>query len=419
VLLAAGQGNRLATATGGTPKQFLTWKGEPLWWACAKALAASPCVSGLVAVFSPELLDESTAELTRRDRQRSLGIPWRTTAGGPRRQDSVYLGLEALPSDCAVVLVHDSARPFVTPSLITRVVMALPPSPNVLPHGMETPRIMGVVPGLPVTDTIKQTRSGPFGPLVVQTPERANLRAVQTPQVFPLFALKEAHARAQAEGWEVTDDAALMERCGHTVLVVEGDPVNRKITLPSDLAMLKEPDPTRPCTGYGYDVHRYGGTRPLILGGVPIPCDLTVSAHSDGDVLLHALIDAVLGCLGAGDIGRLFPDSDPRWEGISSSILLDQVLDMAAEAGLVLTHADLTIIAQKPKLAPHAVAIRRNVARLLGLDEVQVNVKATTEEGLGFTGQNQGLKAVALVSGLVPALPLSHRKDRCAEGERP
>ncbi len=392
LLLAAGQGSRLAAATGGAAKQFLRRNGAPLWWQAARALAASPRVRGLVVVFPPERLDAATAELAELDRAHVLGVPWRTAAGGPRRQDSVRLGLAALPAACATVLVHDGARPFVTPALVTRVADAL----TDFPAG-ETTAPRGVVPGLPVTDTIKEVDAVNR---VRRTPARADLRAVQTPQSFRTAALVEAHRRAEAEGWEVTDDASLMERCGHPVAVVEGDPANRKITLPEDLALLADRDVPRPCSGWGYDVHRYGGSRPLVLGGVPIPGDWTVSAHSDGDVALHALMDAVLGCLAAGDIGRWFPDDDPRWEGASSSLMLDMVLDMAAEAGLEISHVDLTVIAQKPRLAPHVDLIRRNVARLMNLTEAQVNLKATTEEGLGFTGECLGLKAAALVSGL-------------------
>lgn len=397
VILAAGRGSRLAVAAGGTAKQFLHWRGAPLWWASASALAASPRVSGLVLVFPPDMLETAATELADRDRRHGLGVPWRVVAGGERRQDSVRHGLGALPSSCELVLIHDSARPFVTPALATRVASLMAEAIAARRTSGGTKGAMGVIPGLPVTDTIKETDAAS---LVLRTPDRASLRAVQTPQAFPVEALRRAHARARNEGWEVTDDASLMERCGCAVLVTDGDPCNIKLTHPRDLTMLEERGHPRPCAGYGYDVHRYGGGRPLVLGGVPIPCGLTVAAHSDGDVLLHALMDALLGCAGEGDIGRHFPDSDPRWDNISSSLLLDRVLEIAADAGLILTHVDLTVVAQKPRLAPHADAIRRNVARLLNLDERQVNFKATTEEGLGFTGEISGLKAVALVSAL-------------------
>ena len=217
LLLAAGQGSRLAAATGGEAKQFLRRNGAPLWWRAARALTASPRVRGLVVVFPPERLDAATAELADLDRDHVLGVPWRTAAGGPRRQDSVRLGLAALPAACGTVLVHDGARPFLTPALVTRVADALTDSPTIPPaDGAALP--FGVVPGLPVTDTIKEVDAGNR---VRRTPARADLRAAQTPQAFRTAALAEAHRRAEAEGWEVTDDASLMERCGHPVAVVD------------------------------------------------------------------------------------------------------------------------------------------------------------------------------------------------------
>lgn len=387
VILAAGQGRRMAEATGGEAKQFLRWKDAPLWWHSAKAMAASPSIHGLVFVFPPEKKAEAEDDLRKLNKSNSLGVRFEVTEGGARRQDSVRHGLEALPDECSQVLIHDSARPFLKTALVTRLARALD----------EIPGICGVIPGLPVTDTVKEIDEDS---IVTGTPERAMLRAVQTPQAFPLEELRAAHHRAEEEGLNVTDDAALIELYDLPVLVIEGDPDNIKITNPQDLAMLTETKPLLPCCGYGYDVHAYGGNRPLTLGGVEIGGDLLVSAHSDGDVLLHALMDAILGCLAAGDIGHLFPDNDPRFDGISSVVLLDHVMTMAAEAGLCICHVDLTVIAQKPKLAPHAEAIRRNVARLLDLPLEHVAFKATTEEKLGFTGELKGLKAVALVSAV-------------------
>ena len=387
IILAAGQGRRMAEATGGEAKQFLRWKGAPLWWHSAKNMAASPSVHGLVFVFPADKLEEAKTELQKLDKSNNLGVRIAVAEGGVRRQDSVRHGLNALPEECTRVLVHDSARPFLSTALVTRLASVLE----------ERPGLCGVIPGQPVTDTIKQVDEEG---IVIDTPERASLRAVQTPQAFPVEELRTAHARAEEEGWNVTDDASLMEHCELPVLVIEGEADNIKITNPQDLAMLKENKTLLPCCGYGYDVHAYGGNRPLMLGGVEIGGDYLVSAHSDGDVLLHALMDAILGCLAAGDIGHLFPDNDPKFDGISSVVLLDHVMSLAADAGLLLCHVDLTVIAQKPKLAPHADAIRRNVARLLDLPLEHVAFKATTEEKLGFTGELKGLKAVALVTAL-------------------
>jgi 2-C-methyl-D-erythritol 4-phosphate cytidylyltransferase/2-C-methyl-D-erythritol 2,4-cyclodiphosphate synthase len=244
---------------------------------------------------------------------------------------------------------------------------------------------------------------------VAQTHPRERLRAVQTPQGFLLRPLIAAHEQAAREGWDVTDDAAIMERAGHRVLVVEGEEANRKITLPVDLTLINPLEKITvseriPCTGLGYDVHRYGGERPFILGGVPIACDVTIAAHSDGDTLLHALMDALLGCIGGGDIGGLFPDTDPAYENISSGVLLSEVRERCLRLGLIVRHVDITVIAQTPRIAPHRQNIAANVARLLHLPADRVNVKATTEEHLGFTGEKKGIKVLAVVTGDRPAV---------------
>lgn len=391
VILAAGQGTRMAQATGGEAKQFLPYEGAPLWWSSARAMAASPLVHGLVFVFPQGRLEQARSEALSLNEKHSCGVPFLFAEGGARRQDSVRHGLAVLPESCVKVLVHDGARPFVSTALVTRLALAL-----------DEEGLAGAVPGLAVTDTIKETDENGH---ITRTPPRETLRAVQTPQAFFAKELAEAHARAEAEGWNVTDDASLMEQCGRPVRVVEGEENNVKITHPGDLALLLPRTMPLPCCGYGYDVHAYGGNRPLVLGGVEIGGEYLIRAHSDGDVLMHALMDAVLGCFGGGDIGRLFPDNDPAFENISSSIMLDHVLQLAAEAKVRLVHADLTVIAQKPRLAPHAEAIRRNIARLLDLPLEHTAFKATTEEKLGFTGELRGIKAVALVTALreVPA----------------
>lgn len=386
LLLAAGSGSRMAGACDG-PKQFLEWRGEPLYMASARTFARCPVVHGLVFVFPPEELERETARVAAL--AGGLGLPWSCVAGGAARQDSVRLGLLALPEACDAVLVHDTARPFVTAALLRRVAEGLGAS-------------AGVVPALPVTDTIKVVS----GERVVQTLNRTELVAVQTPQGFCPKELQKAHDRALAEGWSVTDDASLLERCGAPVSVVTGEPGNTKITNPEDLAMLeKGGHAMEPRVGYGYDVHKIipadsVHARPLKLGGVTMDGGVAVQAHSDGDVLLHALMDAILGCFGGGDIGQLFPDSDPTFAGVNSAVLLDEVKSRAMAAGLCLRHVDLTIVAQKPKIAPRREEIRANVARLLGLEVESVNVKATTEEGLGFTGEGRGIKAVAVVTAL-------------------
>ncbi len=395
ILLAAGQGTRLAASTGGLAKQFLEWKGAPLYWESARVFARCARMRGLIFVFPETCLETERERVERLMHACPLGLPWKVTAGGRLRQDSVRQGMAALPESCEKVLVHDAARPFASPALVNRVLDGLGE------RGEES--AAACIPGIPVIDTIKVVDAGG----VISTPDRRRLVAVQTPQGFWLDSLRTAHERAEREGWVVTDDAGLLELCGERVRVVEGEQGNTKITTPEDLAMLQDTVWTTPCVGYGYDVHKYADgkeanqpARPMRLGGVAIPDAPEVLAHSDGDVLLHALMDALLGCTGGGDIGTFFPDSDPAFDNVSSVVLLDTVLEELRKAGIALSHVDMTIIAQIPKVGPHREAIRKNVARLLGLELGAVNVKATTEEGLGFTGERLGIKAVAVVAGV-------------------
>jgi 2-C-methyl-D-erythritol 4-phosphate cytidylyltransferase/2-C-methyl-D-erythritol 2,4-cyclodiphosphate synthase len=405
VLLAAGRGSRLAGHSRGLPKQFLPVDREPLFWRSALTFARLPSLRGIVFVFPPRsphnggIAPEQDGEalLQRLNAGNCLGLAVRTAEGGDRRQDSVAGGLAVLPPDCDAVLVHDSARPFASAALAARVLA-----------GLEAGHV-AVIPGIAVSDTIKSVNDEGR---VTSTHARSSLRAIQTPQGFLLGPLREAHALARRHGWEVTDDAALMERCARPVLVVAGEAGNRKITTPGDLALLDGEGRSGeygggygkmemlPCSGFGYDVHRYGGDRPFILGGVPIRCDISVAAHSDGDALLHALMDALLGCIGGGDIGALFPDTNPAFDNISSGVLLAEVLERTRAAGLRITGVDITIVAQVPRIAPHREAIVANLAKMLQLPLAWINVKATTEERLGFTGEKKGLKVMALVSGL-------------------
>lgn len=384
VLLAAGQGTRLMQAAG-MPKQFLRTEGVPLFWLSARAFRLVPRLSGIVFVFPPDRLGECEKMVRELSAAEPLGLAIRCAAGGERRQASVFNGLLAVPEKARFVLVHDSARPFFSPGLAGRVLSALEAGAQ------------AAIPGIPVKDTIKKVQNG----IVVDTLPRAELMAVQTPQGFDRAALLRAHRDWQKAGdGLVTDDAALMEAAGASVRIVEGEEGNMKITTPGDLGLLSGKQDGMPCTGFGYDVHRYGGTRPLVLGGVPMEGGYTVEAHSDGDVLLHALMDALLGLSGKGDIGELFPDSDPAFDGISSAGLLSRVLDVIRESGIVLTNIDCTVVCQKPKVGPQRGAIRHNLCRLLSLDPDQVSVKATTEEKLGFTGDLSGIKAYAVATGL-------------------
>lgn len=397
ILLAAGSGTRLAGSSGGRRKQFLEFRGLPLFWHSAQTFGRVAAIKGLVFVFPPEDLEQCRSLVAELDAGGVLGLPWRVAPGGARRQDSVRNGLNALPRECGRVLVHDSARPFMSAGLVMRVCEALESGAK------------AVIPAVAVTDTIKRVAGGLEGGSVSETLRREELAAVQTPQGFDLAVLRQAHERAESEDWQVTDDASLAERAGIEVRVVPGEAGNTKITNPEDLRLLEDKAMTEvSLTGFGYDVHRYAHAaenpkqpaRPMVLGAVPIPGAPEVLAHSDGDVLLHALTDALLGCLGKGDIGSLFPDTDKAWDNAASSMLLSEVLVMARREGLRPVHADLTVIAQTPRLAPHREEIRKSVAALLGLPASMVNVKATTEEGLGFTGRKEGIKAVAVVTAL-------------------
>lgn len=377
VIVAAGRGVR---AGGDRPKQFTEFGDAPLYWRSALVFARSAAVVGIVFVFPGDVLErekERVAALSRRDQP---GIKLLCAAGGERRQDSVCAGVAFVPPAAFGIYVHDAARPFVSARLIRRLLLAL------------TPDVAGVIPVTPLTDTIKIVSEG----LSVKTIDRNSLGAAQTPQFFRARELREACATVKAA---VTDDASALESMGKRVAVIDGERENVKITNPEDLALLRQEKMSERRVGFGYDVHRYGGDRPLKLGGVAIPGIFRVSAHSDGDVLLHALMDAMLGCAALGDIGALFPDNDPAYEGISSAVLLDEVLRKIRDEGLRLVNVDLTVVAQKPKISPFAEEIRKNVGRLLGLDKSRINVKATTEEGLGFTGNLEGVKAYAVVSG--------------------
>ncbi|CCO22662.1 2-C-methyl-D-erythritol 4-phosphate cytidylyltransferase [Maridesulfovibrio hydrothermalis] len=384
VLLAAGSGSRLANAVGGVKKQFLGWKGFPLFWHSALTFSKTPAISGIIFVFPSDQVEEMSDVIAGLDGADSLGLPFKVTAGGERRQDSVFNGLSRLPAKCSHVLVHDSARPFASVPLVTELI-------DLLQSGIEA-----VIPAIDVTDTIKEMD----GDIVKKTLVRSRLKAVQTPQGFSLPVLYAAHKQAEAEGWDVTDDASMVEMAGKDVHICAGEESNMKITNPEDLKRIEDDVRTLPCVGWGYDVHKYGEGRPMVLGGVPIPGGPQVIAHSDGDVLLHALADAILGLFGGGDIGHHFPDTSAACENMSSGIILKEVMVKAEEAGVEIIHVDLTIIAQVPKLSPHRDLIRKNIASLMGLNKDQVNVKATTEEKLGFTGAKKGIKAVAAVTGL-------------------
>ncbi|MGM0423482.1 MAG: 2-C-methyl-D-erythritol 4-phosphate cytidylyltransferase [Thermodesulfobacteriota bacterium] len=394
ILLAAGQGSRMGSHS--TKKQFLDWQNKPLYWHSVRAFSAMPCIQGLVFVFPSQEMQNRSQELQDLFQLEQPGVPYLVIPGGQTRQESSWAGIQALPRECELVLIHDAARPFVPPDLVQEVIQALHQGAK------------AVVPGLRPTDTIKQQGSS------TSTLPRQNLYAVQTPQGFNKQVLQESYQEALSSGLEFTDDAAVLEHSGHRIQFVPGRAENRKLTNPQDLELLQSPQEMllrSVCSSFGYDVHKYGPGRPLRLGGVPITNAPEVQAHSDGDVLLHAIMDALLGCLGQGDIGELFPDSDPALDGANSAVLLSEVLSLAQKQNLKILHLDLTIVCQTPRLTPWKDHIKKNLCNLLYLQGHQLGLKASTEEGLGFTGEKKGIKAMALLTA--QRQPLA--QDPCAE----
>ena len=370
VVVAGGRGARAGL---GQNKVFFAWKRRSVLSRCLDALERSDALDGAVLVLGPEDFEQYDALCAR---EGASPLVKRVVAGGDCRRRSVRSGLAALPEEVKIVAVHDAARPFVSPEAVRETVQSAQEWGS------------GVI-STPVTDTIK--RIGLDG--AVETLDRSQLRAVQTPQTFDCAKLKAAHERAEAEGFDATDDAALFEHYYGSVRLVTapGAEANIKLTNPADFEKLSRPAMR---IGSGYDAHRLAEGRKLILCGVDVPHTRGLDGHSDADVAVHALMDALLGALGEGDIGRHFPDSDPAYKGISSMLLLEQVMKIVREHGYGVANADVTIVAQKPKLAAYIPAMRENLARALGTDAV--NVKATTTERMGFEGEELGISAQAV-----------------------
>ena len=380
VLAAAGQGRRMG---GGSNKAFLPLLSRPMLLRSAQVLSASKKIDAMLIVAAPE----EEAEVRRILSQDDTLKPWQVVAGGSERQYSIANALKALPGGTDYVAVHDAARPLVLPESVDAVVEAA-----------QRQRAAGLA--VPVKDTIKESDAAGC---VVATPPRERLWAIQTPQVFEAAMLRQAYAQAAAEGFLGTDDASLVERLGVPVHLVQGQYSNLKVTTPEDLvvaeAILQQRGEERQMewrTGMGYDVHRLVPGRKLILGGVDIPHSLGLDGHSDADVLLHALKDALLGAAGLGDIGRHFPDTEAQYRGISSLLLLEKVQTLLEQAGWVVNNVDVTVAAQRPKLAPHIPQMVKNVAAALKVSEERINIKATTTEKLGFVGTEEGMSAYAV-----------------------
>ncbi|MEP9378955.1 bifunctional 2-C-methyl-D-erythritol 4-phosphate cytidylyltransferase/2-C-methyl-D-erythritol 2,4-cyclodiphosphate synthase [Aquabacter sp. CN5-332] len=382
IVVAAGRGSRTG---GAVPKQYRVIGGESVLRRTLRLFAEHPGIDAVQVVIHPDDKDLFA--------QAGAGLPklLAPIAGGADRQGSVKAGLDALARRAPdLVLVHDAARPFASPELVARAIAAA------AEHG-------AAVPGVAVTDTVKLVdETG----MVVETPERARLRAVQTPQAFRYWPLRMAHAKAHAAGAAgLTDDAAVMEWAGHKVAVFEGEADNLKLTHPADMARAERalrPPLNDVRTGTGFDVHAFGPGDHVMLGGIAIPFERGLDGHSDADVGLHALTDAVLGALCDGDIGAHFPPSDPQWKGATSDRFLAFAAERVRARGGIIAHLDLTLICEAPKVGPHRDAIRARIAEIVGMPLDRISVKATTTERLGFTGRREGIAAMASATVRLP-----------------
>jgi 2-C-methyl-D-erythritol 4-phosphate cytidylyltransferase / 2-C-methyl-D-erythritol 2,4-cyclodiphosphate synthase len=389
IIAAGGRGARLG---GETPKQLRTLAGRSLLARTVDVFLAHRGVSEIVVALPPDLVENPPADLPR-DGSKPLHI----VAGGARRQDSVANAFGRVSRECEVVLVHDAARPFVSADLITRAIAAA------ATHG-------AALVALSARDTVKRTEVSPSADRVVaETLARDTIILAQTPQAFRREVLTDALARGECDGIEVTDEASLAERAGHAVHVVEGDPLNIKITTAEDLALAeviaqaggeRADRPARPArtgrAGTGYDLHRLVAGRSLVLGGVTIPAEKGALGHSDADVVCHAVTDAILGAARLGDIGRHFPDTDPLWKGASSLDMLSRAAAMVARAGFEVGNVDVTVILEAPKIKPYIDAMQTAVAGAIGIDPDRVSVKGKTNEGVDAVGRGEAIAAHAI-----------------------
>jgi len=377
LVVAAGRGSRFG---GDVPKQYLPLGGAMVLRHAVTALARHRLVTGVLVAIRPEdraLFDDAVA-----------GLPvLPPVAGGATRQDSVRLGLEALaPYRPQRVLIHDGARPFPDTTLIDRVIQALNEAP-------------AAIPCLPLRDTIKRAESG----VIRATVDRAELWRAQTPQGFQFDQILAAHHAAA--GTELTDDSAVAEAAGLAPLLVVGSEDNLKVTTTEDLAAAERLIAARRGdvrVGQGFDVHAFGPGDRIFICGVEIPHGESLVGHSDADVGLHALTDALLGAIGAGDIGMHFPPGDSRWRGAASDQFLRHAADLVSARDGAVAAVDVTIICERPKIGPHRAAMVERIAEILGIAAGRVSVKATTTDRLGFTGRGEGIAAQAVATVRLP-----------------
>lgn len=398
VIVAAGRGERAGQSVEG-PKQYRRIGGQAVLAHTLRNFLACGQISSIVVVIHADDHALYHAALERANIDASC---IRLVTGGPTRQESTRLGLLTLCDDAPdYVMIHDGVRPFITQELLKRIIAAHSAS-----AGQSMGQKSGILPALAVSDTLKQADSDA---LVIKTIPRAGLFAAQTPQSFPFAPILEAHNAAFALGrTDFTDDAALAEWQGIPVHIVEGSAGNTKITWAKDIEMADQrlrqdmavfPDIR---TGNGYDVHRFEAGDHLWLCGVKIPHSHKLNGHSDADVALHALTDALLATRGAGDIGTHFPPSDPRWKGAASRQFVEFAVKTVREAGGRIANADITLIAEEPKIGPHRAAMTAELAAMLGINADRISVKATTNETMGFVGRKEGIASIVTVSVIYP-----------------
>lgn len=378
LIVAGGRGTRIG---GEVPKQYQPLLGRPLLHHTLSAFVRHPRISDIVTIIHP---DDASHYQTAVE---GLSDPrLRVALGGATRQASVRAGLLALENTGVdQVLIHDGARPCIETGLLDRIINALSTD-------------KGVLPALPVTDTLRRDNAGSAG----ETISREGLVRAQTPQAFPFSAILRAHQRAPHEDY--TDDVALAAEAGIETVLVEGSEDNIKVTHPEDFARVSRlfASGSENRTGFGYDVHRFSEGTHVTLGGVEIPHTHTLLGHSDADVALHALTDALLGAIGEGDIGDHFPPSDPQWKGAPSRIFLEHAARLVRSRGGEIANLDVTLVCEAPKIGPHRDAMRRSIADMISVDVDRISVKATTSEKLGFTGREEGIAAQAVASVRLP-----------------
>jgi len=390
IIAAGGRGRRVG---GPIPKQLVTVAGRDILERSVVAFLAHPDVQEVIVALPSDLAEAPPPYL------KNTAKPLRIVTGGARRQDSVSHAFQAIDAQADLVVIHDAARPFASADLISRTIEA-------------AARSGAALAALPAKDTVKRTETGPaaagrYVPVegerfVVETLARETIFLAQTPQAFRRDVLRAALTAGES-GSEATDEAALAERAGHPVQIVEGEPHNIKVTTPEDLTIAEAiartaaPLPARTGrAGTGYDLHRLVTGRQLVLGGVTIPSPIGALGHSDADVVCHAITDALLGAVGLGDIGRHFPDSDPQWKDASSLDLLAQARALAAEHGYEVGNVDVTVILERPKIRDHIDQMRMLIGRALAIDPARVSIKGKTNEGVDAIGRGEAIAAHAV-----------------------